>query len=192
MAGQSLGTVDVAGAEGWRSWLSRNHRQEAGVWVVFHKGGSGSGSISYDEALDEALAYGWIDSVIRKIDDKRYVRKFTPRRAGSIWSSLNVARVERLKREGRMTEWGLDAYAKRTQEVSDLEKVNAEGGKVPEDLEAALRKNKMARSNFQRMAPSQRKRYLVWLAGAKKPETREKRIAEAVKLLENGVRNLLK
>jgi uncharacterized protein YdeI (YjbR/CyaY-like superfamily) len=163
-----------------------------GIWLVFHRAGSGVSSVSYDEALDEALAYGWIDSMIRKVDEWSYVRKFTPRRPGSIWSKLNIARVERLRREGRMTKWGLEAYNIRTSEISVLEKVNAEGAVVPQDLEEALRKNRRAWANFQRMPPSHRKRYLIWIGGAKRPETRQKRIAEAVVLISRNVKNLLK
>lgn len=159
---------------------------------MYHKRESGLTSISYDDSLDEALAFGWIDSVIRKISGERYARKFTPRRPGSIWSKLNIARVERLQREGRMTKWGMEAFEKRTGEASMLEKVTAEGAAVPPDFESALRRNKQAWGNFQRMGPSYRKRYLIWISGAKKPETRQKRIAEAVVLVASNVKVLLK
>jgi uncharacterized protein YdeI (YjbR/CyaY-like superfamily) len=185
-----LETLDVVDRRGWHDWLEKHHLESVGVMLVFHKGGAPT--ITYDESLDEALAYGWIDSVIRKIDDRRYVRKFTPRRPGSIWSTPNINRVERLEREGRMTQWGAAAFERRTPEISDLEKVTAEGAKVPSDFEIALRKHRKAWENFQKMAPSHRKRYLIWLAGAKKPETRKKRIGEAVKLVEKNVKNLMK
>lgn len=148
--------------------------------------------MTYDEALDEALAHGWIDSIIRRIDDWSYVRKFTPRQPWSIWSSSNISRVERLKREGRMTKRGLEAFAKRTGEKSMLEKVNREGISVSKDLEDALRKNKKAWANFGKFAPSHRKRYLIWIGAAKRPETRKKRIDEAVVLISENLRNLLK
>jgi uncharacterized protein YdeI (YjbR/CyaY-like superfamily) len=148
--------------------------------------------MTYDEALDEALAYGWIDSILKKLDDSRHARKFTPRRPWSIWSRRNVERVEALKREGRMTKWGLDAFDKRTSEVSQLEKVNAEGSVVPQDLIEALRRNKRASANFEKFAPGYRKKYLVWISAAKKPETRRKRIVEAVKLISENVKDLLK
>jgi uncharacterized protein YdeI (YjbR/CyaY-like superfamily) len=149
-------------------------------------------SISYDDSLDEALTFGWIDSVIRKMRDEKYARKFTPRRPGSIWSKINIDRVERLQRERRMTKWGLEAFEKRMGEVSMLEKVNAEGAAVPPDFESALRRNKRAWENFKRMGPSYRKRYLIWISGAKKPETRQNRIAEAVVLVARDVKALLK
>jgi uncharacterized protein YdeI (YjbR/CyaY-like superfamily) len=185
-------TVDAADTAEWHTWLLKNHLTSAAAWLVFRRAGSKIPSISYGDALDEALAFGWIDSVIRKIDEERYVRKFTPRRPGSIWSKLNIDRVARLRKEGRMTKWGLELFDKRTDEISLLEKVTAEGAPVPEDLEAALRKNKQAWANWLGMAPSHRKRYLVWLAGAKKPETRRKRIGEAVELVAENVKNLLK
>jgi uncharacterized protein YdeI (YjbR/CyaY-like superfamily) len=187
-----LEALDAGGAGGWHGWLWKNHLAKEGVWLVFHRKDSGVPTITYDEALDEALAFGWIDSVIRKTSETSYVRKFTPRRPYSVWSSSNIARVEALRREGRMTKWGLQAFGRRTSEVSMLEKVNAEGAAVPKDFEAALRKDKAAWANFQGMAPSHRKRYLVWLASAKRPETRKKRIAEAVTLVGRNVKNLLK
>ena len=188
----AMETLDVDGAPGWHSWLQKRHLISPGVWLVFHKGARGPHSITYDEALDEALAFGWIDSIIRKVDDEKYVRKFTPRRPDSIWSQLNIGRVARLKREGRMTEWGLEAFSKRTSEVSLLESYNSGRIGVSAEFEAALRKNKKAWANYQGMGPSHRKRYAIWIAGAKKPATKKRRIEEAVRLVEDGVRNLLK
>ena len=142
--------------------------------------------------FDEALAYGWIDSVIRKIDDKKYARKFTPRKPWSIWSSLNISHLNRLKKEGRMTKRGLEAFAKRTGEISQMEKINALGIKVPSDLIEALKKNKTAWANFQKFTPGAKKRYLIWISDAKRPETRKKRVDEAVVLISRNVKNLLK
>ncbi len=110
VASADLETLDATGLEAWRGWLRKNHLDKPGVWPVFHKGGKPP--ITYDEALDEALAYGWIDSVLRRVDDERYVRKFTPRRPRSVWSAPNIDRVKRLSREGRMTKWGLAVFGK--------------------------------------------------------------------------------
>ena len=172
-----------------------NHRTSKGVWLVYHRSGSRVPSISYDDSVDEALAFGWIDSVIKRIDGEKYARKFTPRRPGSVWSKFNIARVERLRRDGRMTRWGLEAFEKRTGRVSLLERFNAQGARgaeVPKDFAEALRANALAWANFQRMAPSHRKRYLLWIAGAKTVATRERRIAEAVVLVGKNVKNLMK
>jgi uncharacterized protein YdeI (YjbR/CyaY-like superfamily) len=188
----SMKTLQVSESSDWRSWLEKNHDKEEGVWLVFIKKSSGEPSISYEEALDEALAYGWIDSLIKKVDEKRFVRKFTPRRPWSIWSKLNIARVEKLIVDRRMTRWGLAAFEKRTSQISLLEKINAEGIRIPRDFEGRLRRNKKAWQNFERFGPSYRKRYLIWISDAKTPETRAKRIAEAVILVSRNVKALRK
>ena len=187
-----LQTLSVAGVTEWRSWLSRNHLGQQGVWLLFPRKGAAGKSITYQEAVDEALAYGWIDSVIKRVNSQTYTRKFTPRRPGSIWSKTNIDRVERLKAAGRMAKPGLEAFAKRTGEVSLLEKFNAEGVKTPKDLEDALKGNRTAWANYQKFAPSYRKRYLIWISGAKRPETRQKRVSEAVHLISRNVKELLK
>lgn len=184
-----LETLEVEDAAQWRLWLATNH-QSHGIWLVFRK--KGAKSLSYDEAVDGALAYGWIDSLVRRIDDTKYARKFTPRKPWSIWSSSNIARVKRLQGEGRMTKWGLEAFAKRTSKVSMLERFNAEGTKVPADLEEALRANAKAWSNYKKFAPSHRKRYAIWISAAKRPEARKRRITEAVDLISENVKDLLK
>ena len=188
----ALEEFDPGGAEDWHEWLQKNHLDRQGVWLVFHRQNTGKKSISYQDALDEALAYGWIDSVIRKLDDTRYARKFTPRRPGSIWSNSNAARVQELHREGKMTRWGLDTYEKRTRKIPLLERFNKGQIAVPKEFEAALRKNKRAWKNYKAMAPSYRKRYLLWVSGAKRPETQQRRIAEAVRLVADNQLELLK
>jgi uncharacterized protein YdeI (YjbR/CyaY-like superfamily) len=184
--------LDVNRASDWRSWLGKNHLARDGVWLVFYKKDSGHPTIPYEEAVDEALAYGWIDSMIKKIDEKRFARKFTPRRPGSIWSNYNLARVNKLSADGKMTRWGLDAYAKRTGKISLLEQLHGRPLRIPKDLTDALEKNKLARENFRHFGPSHRKRYLMWISAPKKPETRRKRIAEAVVLISQNVKDLLK
>lgn len=187
-----LETIDAGGAEGWRRWLLKHYLNSPGVWLIFYRQGSGAKSISYSEAVDEALAFGWIDSIIKRLDGRRYARKFTPRRPGSIWSRSNVERVRELVRRRRMTEWGLAAFENRTGDVSLLEKFNAGEVVLPAEFEAALKRNKRAWMNYQDMAPGYRKRYLLWISAAKKPETRERRVAEAVRLVADNVKDLLK
>ena len=188
----ALDTLEVSSGADWRSWLLRNHNKSLGVWLVFYRRESARSGPTYDEALNAALSFGWIDSIVRKLDDEKYARKFTPRKPWSIWSSQNIDRVNRLKKDGAMTKWGLEAFAKRTSEISLLEKFNAEDVRIPKDLENALRANSKAWSNFERFTPSYRKRYLIWISGAKRPETRKKRIGEAVTLISRNVRALLK
>lgn len=185
-------TFDAKSASDWRSWLRRNHLSSQGIWLIFRRKNSGSMSLSYDEAMDEALAYGWIDSMIRKLDDRRYARKFTPRRPGSIWSRPNIERVNRLCRERRMTKWGLNAFERRTSDISLLEKFKAEPITIPGDLLEALKKNRRAWTNFEQFARSYRRRYLMWISAAKRPDTRRKRIDEAVVLISRNIRALLK
>jgi len=187
-----LDTVQVDDAAKWRSWLSKNHLKSQGVWLVFQRKETGKPSPTYDDALDWALAYGWIDSIIRKIDEEKYARKFTPRKPWSIWSSSNINRVQRLEQEGKMTWWGMEAFSKRTSEKSLSEKFSPQDFKIPSDLEKALRANPRAWSNFEQYTPSYRKRYLMWISSAKKSETREMRIREAVDLISKNVKALLK
>jgi len=105
--------LDSVKADSWGAWLKRNHSKEPGVWVVFPKKSTNEPSISYEESLDIALAYGWIDISIRRIDERTFGRKFTPRRAESSWTEANIKNAERLKKEGKMTEWGLAAFERR-------------------------------------------------------------------------------
>jgi uncharacterized protein YdeI (YjbR/CyaY-like superfamily) len=160
--------------------------------LIFYKRDSGSPTISYEDAVDEALAFGWIDSIIKKIDDKRYARKFAPRRLGSVWSKYNLDRVNELRKKGRMTKWGLDVFERRTAKTSLSERFSAEPIRIPKDLELALKMNKLAWENFRSFGPSYRKRYLMWIAAAKRPGTRKKRIGEAVVLISRNVKDLLK
>jgi uncharacterized protein YdeI (YjbR/CyaY-like superfamily) len=170
----------------WRKWLKQNHRKVDEVWLVFFKKGAGEQTLTYDEALDEALCYGWIDSLIKKIDDTKYARKFTPRNEVSKWSEINKKRVERLFKEGRMTRAGMD--------VVETAKKNGCWDKpdrpptvteIPTELTAVLKKNKVAKANFERLAPSHRARYIMWVGTARRPETRARRAVEAVRLLDN-------
>jgi uncharacterized protein YdeI (YjbR/CyaY-like superfamily) len=179
-------------AETWRAWLHLNHLLEHEVWLIFYKANAGEPGVSYDDALDWALCYGWIDSMIRKIDDLRYARKFTPRRSGSVWSKSNIDRVERLKDEGRMTERGLALFQDRSGETSLAEKFRANEPPFPDDLLDAIKKNRRAWENFQEFTPGYKRRYAMWISGARTAETRDHRIAEAVGLIAKNVKSLMK
>ena len=184
-----MDTLDLRTAAGWRSWLRTNHASK-GIWLVFYNKSSGEPSISYEDALDEALAFGWIDSIIRKLDDQKYARKFTPRSfSKSNWSESNVERAKQLIKEGRKTKWGLEAIERRVV-PKPLPKPNLET--IPKDLQDALEENEVALRNFASFAPSHRRRYLMWISSARRPETRKKRVEEAVSLIEQNTRNLLK
>ncbi|MEJ2702670.1 MAG: YdeI/OmpD-associated family protein [Sedimentisphaerales bacterium] len=177
--------VYVANRDQWRQWLSRHHAAEAGIWLVFYKKGTSKPTIAYEDAIEEALCFGWIDSIIKKIDEEKYVRKFTPRKETSRWSQLNKRRVDKMTKLGRMTQAGLAKIeaAKKTgvwnQDARLVIPLD-----IPPEFAKALARNKKAKMNFEKLAPSYRRQYLVWIAVAKRPETKERRIAESIALLE--------
>jgi len=169
----------------WRKWLTKNHNKVEEIWLIFYKKETGKPSIEYETAVEEALCFGWIDSLVRKIDEQRYARKFTPRKDKSVWSESNKKRVKKIIVEGRMTELGMGKIiaAKKSGAWNKKIKVPEISEAIPEDFVAALKKNKNAKDNFDKIPPSHKKRYYMWINQAKKKETKEKRIKEAVKLL---------
>lgn len=108
--------LHLAGRDAWRAWLQVNHHRENGVWLVFYKKHTGKQGVSYENAVDEALCFGWIDSLVKRIDEEKYAQKFTPRKPGSKWSKLNMERMRKLHSQGRMTRFGLEAYNNRSTE----------------------------------------------------------------------------
>ncbi len=171
----------------WRSWLQQNHQSSSGVWLIFYKKHIGKPSLKYDEVVEEALCFGWIDSIIKKIDEERYVRKFTPRKLDSRWSDINKKRVLKLEKQGLMTEAGR-AVVEAARESGFWDKPDrpALSFEVPDDLKDALAKNRKAKMFFDRLAPSYKKQFLSWIQFAKRRETRENRIRESIALLEQG------
>ena len=136
----------------WRDWLAKHHDSQQEVWLVFYKQHTGRPRIPYEQAVEEALCFGWIDSIVRRIDEDRYAQKFTPRRAGSNWSELNRRRFTRLVREGRMTEAGLAKSPPRVPQRNTQQPArNADS--VPAYITAALKKNRQALRNFENLAP---------------------------------------
>jgi uncharacterized protein YdeI (YjbR/CyaY-like superfamily) len=180
--------VHVTTRSQWRRWLVANHdREEDGIWLVFHKKETGRPTIEYEESVEEALCFGWVDSLIKKIDDDRYCRKFTPRKDDSAWSDSNKKRVEKIVREGRMTEFGLakiEAAKKSGRwQVNPLVTIPLA---VPQDLSEALARNSKARTFFTQLAPTYQKQFIAWIVMAKKPETRAKRVEASLALLATG------
>jgi uncharacterized protein YdeI (YjbR/CyaY-like superfamily) len=172
----------VPGRDAWRAWLASNHDTSPGIWLVIPRKGSTVPLPTYEEAVQEALAYGWIDSTGNRLDEQRTLLRFSPRKPGSVWASSNRARVERLIAEGRMTESGLAKIeaAKRDGSWALLEAVDALV--VDDDLAAALDANPDARRNFDAFSDSVKKQVLYRVYSAKRPETRVRRIEEAVRL----------
>lgn len=177
----------MSGRETWRAWLERNHTLKRAVWLRFYKKHTRRPGVSYSDAVEEALCFGWIDSLVKRVDDERYVRKFTPRKRGSVWSEANKRRVERLIREGRMTEAGL-AKIETAQASGEWAKrrVREKSLAVPAFFEDALATNKRALKNFTALAPSHKRNLVGWVASAKRKETRKRRLAEAIAVLERG------
>jgi uncharacterized protein YdeI (YjbR/CyaY-like superfamily) len=169
----------------WRQWLVDNRESADEVWLVFLKGRGGKQSLNYGDALDEALCFGWIDSLIKKIDETQYTRKFSKRRETSKWSKINKERIEKLIHQNRMTPSGCavveKAKANGSWDKPDRQPVEAE---APPALKTALEKNRKAGAYFDELAPSHKLRYIMWIATAKKSETIEKRVQEAIQMLE--------
>jgi uncharacterized protein YdeI (YjbR/CyaY-like superfamily) len=172
----------------WRRWLAKHHLASPGVWLVYHKKASGNPTVSYADAVEEALCFGWIDSQLAPIDDHRYKQVFTPRKPGSVWSKLNKTRVDSLIAAGLMTDAGLARIHAAQADGSWATLDHVEALTTPPDLEKALAAEPKAAMNFAAFAPSCRKAYLYWINGAKRPETREKRIAETVQYAARNVK----
>jgi uncharacterized protein YdeI (YjbR/CyaY-like superfamily) len=177
-----LKLVRVETREEWRAWLEKHHASETEAWLVFPKKHTGRPRVAYDAAVEEALCFGWIDSVARTLDDDNSTQRFTPRKDRTNWSPSNLERVERLTAEGKMTEAGI-AKLHPDPNYRPPERIGAE---PPPWLEEALRKHPAAWELFQRLAPSHRKNYVRWITEAKKEETRQRRLQEAVRMLERG------
>ncbi|MBN1291999.1 MAG: YdeI/OmpD-associated family protein [Candidatus Latescibacteria bacterium] len=177
----------VADREQWREWLEVHYSDKKVVWLIFYKKHTGQPSISYDEAVEEALCFGWIDSIIKRIDNDIYARKFTPRDSASKWSESNKKRVEKLLADGRMTDFGMAVIkaAKQNGQWDNVASTNR-GWVMPPEFENALNKNRKAKQYFESLAQSYKRPYIWWIATAKRPETRERRIREAIMLLEQN------
>jgi uncharacterized protein YdeI (YjbR/CyaY-like superfamily) len=178
-------TLLVRTLDQWRDWLDENHASESEVWLIFHKRHTDVASVDYKDALDEALCFGWVDSLVKRLDDRRYARKFTPRRPDSRWSAVNRKRYAELETEGRLKPPGIErpptdrGYGPRPPRL-------AMPSKLPAYIQAALRRHPKALRHFEALAPSQRRRYFAWIESAKREETKRRRLEEAIRLLADG------
>ena len=167
----------------WRGWLASNDDRSEGLWVVYRKKPSNLDGPIYDDLVEEALCFGWIDSRVRRIDDDRVIQWFSPRRKGGLWSAVNKERIDRLTSEGLMVEAGQAAIdqAKTDGSWSQLDQVDALI--VPTDLQTALDATPDAAAAYEALADSAKKQYLWWIHSAKRPATRAHRIEETVRKL---------
>jgi uncharacterized protein YdeI (YjbR/CyaY-like superfamily) len=160
----------------WRRWLSRNHQRTQGIWLVSFKKNSGQPGIRYEEAVEEALCFGWIDSLPKKLDDLRWQQWYSPRKPKSVWSKINKERIERLIASGKMRPPGLQKIEAAKADGSWTALDSAEALEIPPDLAAAFRANPPALGYFDAFPRSVKRGLLGYLSAAKRPETRAKRI----------------
>jgi uncharacterized protein YdeI (YjbR/CyaY-like superfamily) len=180
--------VEAATRREWRNWLAKHGRTAQGAQLVMYNKKSGKSGVTYEEAVEEALCFGWIDNKATKRDEESHFLWFAPRKAKSNWSQSNKERVERLIAQGLMTPEG--------QAFIDLAKSNgtwdvldgAQQAVIPEDLQKELARNKKAQQYFNAFPPSSQRLILEWIATAKRPETRQKRITETVTLAAQNIR----
>jgi uncharacterized protein YdeI (YjbR/CyaY-like superfamily) len=170
----------------WRAWLAEHYASEKEVWLVYYNAKRGQPSVSYEDSVEEALCFGWIDSLIQNIDEQRHARKFTPRRPGSAWSDSNKRRVAKVIAEGRMTPAGL-AKIDYPLDAPPPPAVKKELV-VPDWLAAGLQVSLQAWANFETLPLTQRRRYVMWLSDAKREETRRQRLQKAIRMLERNER----
>jgi uncharacterized protein YdeI (YjbR/CyaY-like superfamily) len=169
----------------WRAWLRKNHQSEKVVWLRFYKKATGKPTLPYDDALNEALCWGWIDSLVRRIDEECYAQKFTPRANAGKWSASNIERMRALIVAGQVQKPGMAVISP---EVLKQVRGRAKPARRPEpampsELSAGLAKNAEARAFFDSLAPSCRRNYQAWVGSAVKEETRQRRVSEALRLL---------
>lgn len=170
-------TLTVTRRAQWRAWLRKHHATSNEIWLVFHKKSSGKPRLPYNDAVEEALCFGWIDSIVKGIDDRKFAQRFTPRKPRSPWSALNRERVRRLIRARRMTRVGLDAYR--------LANKSQSGNSS--DILRALRSDPVAWKHFQRFPASYKRVRVAWVDGARKrPAEFRKRLAYFLKMTRAG------
>lgn len=169
----------------WENWLQQNHAKETELWLVYYKKHTGKPGIAYEDSVKTALCYGWIDSLIKKLDDDSYARKFSPRKENSLWSESNKKRIAELMKTGRMQAPGLK-LVEAAKQKGNWDKVIVPPKidlTVPEDFKAVLKKYPHAAQFFEELPKSHKKQYLIWIKMAKRTETRERRIKKSIEML---------
>jgi uncharacterized protein YdeI (YjbR/CyaY-like superfamily) len=180
-------TFFKSGAD-FRAWLEAHHRAETELLVGFHKKASRKKGITYQEALDEALAFGWIDGVRRALDADRYTIRFTPRKPRSIWSAVNIRRVGELSAEGRMTDAGHAAFAKRDEKRSAIYAYERAAAELDAESTKLFKADKKAWAFYRAQAPWYQRTSTYWVVSAKRPETRVRRLTILIQCSRDGER----
>ncbi len=175
--------LHLPGKDEWRAWLQENHAAQKEAWLTIKKNHVTRPGVFYEEAVEEAVCFGWIDGNMHSVDAETYVLRFTPRKPGSIWSVSNQKRVERLIEQGRMTAAGLAAVQEAKQSGEWEAAIRREDtSSLPTDRAEALAGNPAAQANFERLSQSQRKQFLYWITSAKTDPTRRIRVEETVRM----------
>lgn len=186
---KTLSQIRFENRAAWRKWLDANHQSSKGIFLVFYKKHTQIPSVNYIEAVEEALCYGWIDSLVKKIDEKSYMQKFTPRSERSQWSVTNQRRIEKLIRENKMTPHGLRlvkiAKKNGTWPIKSVENQNLE---FSAEFLQTLKENKEAWMKYKSLPPSHQKQYRNFVMCAKRPETRERRFNKILGMILSGER----
>jgi uncharacterized protein YdeI (YjbR/CyaY-like superfamily) len=179
-------TVYCKDRKEWRSWLQKNHEIQKEVWVIYYKKHTKKASIPYDDAVEEAICFGWIDGQVKRIDEERYMQRFTPRTSKSRWSMHNIERAKKMIKQELMTEKGLFIY----QDGMNNKRIipSSKNFTVPADLKKALADNKEALKNYKSFAPSAQLHFVYWVEDAKTDKTREKRVKRSVELLKKNIK----
>ena len=176
----------LATRDEWRAWLEQHHATDPEAWVLHYKKNAAQRSVTYEEAVEEALCFGWIDGLLRSIDGEKYALRYSPRKRQSTWSESNKRRVEKLIAEGRMTAAGLSKIAEAKESGEwDAATAREDVSVIPPDLAQELEKNG-ATPSFTSWPVSRKKQSLYWLSSAKRPETRQKRIQAIVEMAITG------
>lgn len=172
----------------FRAWLERNHDIASELLLGYFKKGTGRKSVTWEETVDQALCYGWIDGIRRSLGDEAYVIRFTPRKPGSVWSRRNIERVEALQAEGLMRKPGLEAYAHRDAHEDSGYAVGDRTEELPDTMIAEFRKHPGAWAFYSAQPPGYRKQTTAWVTSAKREETRQRRLATLIEDSANGLR----
>ena len=179
--------LEVTRREDWRAWLAEHCATAQEIWLIHYKKHTNKPTISYDDGVEEALCFGWIDGVIKRIDEEKYAIRYSPRRKGSVWSQTNIRRVNKLIEKGSMTEAGM-VRIREAQESGEWHKTRQreELMEIPPDLQATMAADQQAQNNFDNLAPSHIKQFIWWINDAKRETTRQRRIRETVRMVREG------